>query len=61
MDEDKKKVLEVLKAELKRWNSDQLHVAFDICDKKYVETRNGWWLHLLDTVTQEIIDRGGRR
>jgi len=58
---DEKKVLEVLKAELKRWNNDQLHTAFDFCDRKCAETYNDWWLYLRETVLQEITDRGGRR
>lgn len=58
---DEKKVLEVLKAELKRWNNDQLHTAFDFCDRKCAETHNDWWLYLRETVLQEIKDRGGRR
>ena len=57
---DEKKVLEVLKAELKRWNNEQLHVAFDFCDRKCAETHNDWWLYLRETVLQEITDRGGR-
>lgn len=58
---DEKKVLEVLKAELKRWNNDQLHTAFDFCDRKCAETHNDWWLYLRETVLHEITDRGGRR
>lgn len=58
---DEKKVLEVLKAELKRWNNDQLHTAFDFCDRKCAETHNDWLLYLRETVLQEITDRGGRR
>ena len=54
---DEKKVLEVLRSELKRWNSDQLHAALEFCDRKSRETCDGLWIYLHETVAQEITDR----
>ena len=50
-----------VKGGTERWNNDQLHTAFDFCDRKCAETHNDWWLYLRETVLQEITDRGGRR
>lgn len=60
MDETEK-VKQKLKELLKTWNNDQLHTAFDYCESMVKDTGNEWWADLLETVRQEITDRGGRR
>ena len=59
--EETEKIKEILTQELKKWNNAQLHDAYEYCDKMANDTENKWWAELLETVRQEITERGGRR